>query len=214
MYFRGERLGKKKSIYRFLRIWFPRTPLNKLFDVYVKCRIYGSGYLTPRIFYFGGWINIFYGFGFSRTPGNFYIFFEEYRLLKNAFQGGWVAEKYIILGKWNLQILLRQLLVPPCNAYILEYLKSNIFKLFYGSRARWLLLAKNGLQWSSAQNILEYFQVTLGIFRFPCEFQQIFQEKKINWIEVQNPLCLYIFRKIYVVIGCYQWYPTSIFFQI
>ena len=73
MYFRGERSGKKNTFTVLQEFDSPGPPLNTLFDrwVYVKCRIHGSGYPTPPgSFILGGWFNTFYGFGFSRIPGN------------------------------------------------------------------------------------------------------------------------------------------------
>ena len=99
----------------------------------------------PGSFILGWWFNTFYGFGFSRIPGNVYFFSGEYPSLKNVFSGGWVAEKHIIFGKMEFIDLAKVVIGTPCNAYISEYFRSSIFQPFYG------------LQWSSAQNTPEYF---------------------------------------------------------
>ena len=130
IYFRGGRGQVKKYIYRSPRIWFPRTPLNTLFDrwVYVKCRIHGSGYPTPPgSFILGGGLIHFTGLVFPGSPGMF-----------NFFLGIPFFEKCILRGLgsrkahhfWKMEgiNLAKVVIGTPCNAYISKYLRSSIFQ--------------------------------------------------------------------------------------
>ena len=85
------------------------------------------------------------------------IFFWGIPFIEKCILGGLGSRKSHHFGKMEFIDLAKVVIGTPCNAYISEYLRSSIFQPFYGSRARWLPLAQNGLQWSSAQNTPEYF---------------------------------------------------------
>ena len=53
------------------------------------------------LLFWGGCLIHFTGLVFPGSPG-MSIFFWGIPFIETLFSGGWVAEKHIILGKWNL----------------------------------------------------------------------------------------------------------------
>ena len=69
------------------------------------------------IFYFGGGFNTFYGFGFSRIPGNVYFFLGN-TLLGKCILRGLGSRKPHHFWKMEGIDLAKVVIGTPCNAYI------------------------------------------------------------------------------------------------
>ena len=89
--------------------------------MYAKCRVHGSGYPTPPgSFILGGWFNTFYGFGFSRIPGNVYFFFWGIPFFEKCILRGLGSRKAHHFWKMEGIDLAKVVIGTPCNAYISE----------------------------------------------------------------------------------------------